>query len=104
MKHVFSIDSAIAYQERNWKLRKKSVDMTEKHALPFITISREYGCLGFRIGEAIEKILNERYFNKPSWAVYDRHLLDRLMEGMHISYEMAGTLTDRAKSSMADYL
>ncbi|OHD65301.1 MAG: hypothetical protein A2176_15305 [Spirochaetes bacterium RBG_13_51_14] len=103
MKHVFSIDSAIAYQERNWKLRKKSVDLTEKHALPFITISREYGCLGYRVGEALAKILNETYYHIPSWAVYERHLLDRLMEDMHISYELAETLTDSAKSSMADY-
>jgi len=43
MKEIFSIDSAIAYQEKHWKLRKKTVSMTEKESLTYMTISREYG-------------------------------------------------------------
>ncbi|MBN2160108.1 MAG: cytidylate kinase-like family protein [Spirochaetes bacterium] len=104
MKEIFSIDKAAEYQESHWKERKKTVDMSEKHALPFVTLSREYGCRGYTVAEAVAKMFNEEYYLRPLWAIYDRRLLDRLMEDMHLSYELAETLTDRAKNSMADYL
>lgn len=103
MKEIFSIDSAIAYQEKHWKLRKKTVSMTEKESLPFMTISREYGCLGYNVGEEVARLLNQKYRPENSWTVYERHLLDRVMEDMHISRELAETLTDKGKSFMADY-
>lgn len=103
MKEIFSIDSAIAYQEKNWKHRKKTVNMSEKESLPFITISREYGCLGYNVGVEAAKILNTKYRPDNAWTVFERHLLDRVMEDMHISRELAETLTDKGKSFMADY-
>lgn len=104
MKEIFSFDKAIAYQEKNWKLKKNSIDMGEKHAIPFLTISREYGCLAHSVGDEISKILNKEYPHEPLWSVYDRNLLDRIMNDMNISYELAETLTDKARSSMADFL
>jgi cytidylate kinase len=100
MKEIFSIDSAISYQESNWKQRKKTVNMSGKDALPFLTISREYGCLGFSVGEAIADILNKKHRHDPRWTVYDRGILDHLMKDMAISYELAETLTDKARNSM----
>lgn len=102
MKEIFSIDSAISYQESNWKQRKKTVDMSGKNSLPFLTISREYGCLGYSVGEAIAKIFNKEYHHNPMWAVYDRGIIDHLMKDMNISYELAETLTDKARNTM-DY-
>ncbi len=103
MKEIFSIDRAIAYQEKNWKHRKKTVNMSEKESLPFITISREYGCLGYNVGVEAARILNQKYRPDNAWTVFERHLLDRVMEDMHISRELAETLTDKGKSFMADY-
>ncbi len=104
MKEIFSLDKAIAYQEKNWKQRKNSVDMGEKNALPFLTISREYGCLAHSVGDEISGILNKEYPHDPIWTVYDRNLLDRIMNDMHISFQLAETLTDKARGSMADFL
>src|SRR4030042_2835914 len=104
MKEIFSIDKAIAYQENNWKQRKNSIDMGENNALPFLTISREYGCLAHSVGDEISKILNSDYPHVPLWTVYDRNLLDQIMNDMNISYKLAETLTDKARSSMADFL
>lgn len=100
MKEVFSIDGALTYQESNWKRRKNSVELTGTHALPFLTISREFGCLGYCVGEAIATILNKEYRHDPEWSVYDRAILDRLMKDMNISYKLAETLTDKAWTSM----
>ena len=104
MKNIFAFDSAVSYQEDHWKLRKRSVDMSEENALPFITISREYGCLGYAVGEALAELLNTEHKHEQRWDLYDRNLLDRLMDDMHLSRELAETLTSRAQSSMADYL
>ncbi|OHD70646.1 MAG: hypothetical protein A2W19_01205 [Spirochaetes bacterium RBG_16_49_21] len=103
MKEIFSIDSAVVYQEGKWKQRKQTVDMTDEHALPFITISREFGCLGYNLGQTISQILNDEFRHAPRWAIYERNILERLTEDMHISYELAETLTEKAKGSMADY-
>ncbi|HPC40428.1 MAG TPA: cytidylate kinase-like family protein [Spirochaetota bacterium] len=102
MKEIFSMDSALSYQERNWKLRKKTVDMGAKKSLPFLTISREYGCLGYSVGEAIARIFNTEYRHDPMWTVYDRAIIDHLMKDMNISFELAETLTDKARNAM-DY-
>jgi cytidylate kinase len=102
MKEIFTIDSALTYQEDKWKLRKNKVNMGDKHALPFLTISREYGCLGYRVGEAIADIFNKKYHHDPRWTVYDRSIIDHLMKDMNISYELAQTLTDKARDAM-DY-
>ena len=104
MKNIFAFDSAVSYQEDHWKQRKRSVDMSEEDALPFVTISREYGCLGYALGEALAELLNSGRKNERRWDLYDRNLLDRLMEDMHLSRELAETLTSRAQSSMEDYL
>jgi cytidylate kinase len=103
MREIFSIDSAISYQENNWKHKKKTVSMTEKESLPFITISREYGCLGYQVGVEAARLLNGLCRPDQQWAVFERRILDRVMEDMHISRELAETLTDRGKSFMADY-
>ncbi len=102
MKEIFSIDSAISYQENNWKLRKKTIEMAGARALPFLTISREYGCLGFRVGEAIAGVFNLKYHHEPQWTVYDRGILDHLMKDLNISRSLVETLTDRARDAM-DY-
>ncbi len=102
MKEIFSIDNAVSYQESNWKHRKKTVDMTGKNALPFLTISREYGCLGYSVGETIADLFNKEYHKEPRWTVFDRGIIDHLMKDMDISYELAETLTDKARNSM-DY-
>ncbi len=102
MKEIFSMDSAISYQESNWKSRKKTVDMGNKKSLPFLTISREYGCLGYSVGEALADIFNKEQRHDPMWAVYERGIIDHLMKDMNISYELAETLTDKARNAM-DY-
>lgn len=102
MKEFFTIDSAISYQEDKWKLRKNKVNMNDKHSLPFLTISREYGCLGYRVGEAIADIFNKECHHDPRWTVFDRGIIDHLMKDMNISYELAQTLTDKARDAM-DY-
>ncbi len=104
MKNIFAFDNAISYQEEHWKQRKSTVDMSDKSALPFVTISREYGCLGYAVGEALAILLNREYNPAQRWDLYDRNLLDRLMDDMHLSRELAETLTSHAQSSMADYL
>lgn len=104
MKEIFSLDKAIAYQEKNWKERKNTINMGEKHALPFLTISREYGCLAHSVADKIMNILNKEYPRKPHWTIYDRNLLERIMSDMNISYQLAETLTDKARGSMADFL
>jgi cytidylate kinase len=104
MKEIFSVDSAITYQESHWSDKKNSVDMKGKRSRPFITISREYGCLGYSAGEALAKILNSAYKPELRWTVFDRHILDRLMKDMNLAYKLLETLTEDSRTSMADYI
>ena len=47
--------------------------------ISFITISRQYGCAGFRIGDKLAEILNTDE-NPIPWAVYDKKLVDMVCE------------------------
>ena len=87
-----------------WELQKESVDYVEekKQAPPFLTLSREYGTNGYEIAESIITIINEDNESKLPWAAYDRKLLNKIMEDMGLSEQLAATLTGNARKKMTD--
>lgn len=98
-----AMERAIAHQMKNWHGRKHRVDLPErKGRLPFITIAREYGCLGYPVAERIAEILNGPGPD-PLWEAFDRVLVDRIMEDLGISSTLAATLTDTARSEMSEF-
>lgn len=102
-----ALDKYISAQVKYWQHQQHSLTTPpEKKSLrQFITISREYGCSGYGIGQEIISIMNSADpAPEPLWAAYERQVLDRVMEEMELSSHLVKTLTDDALRDLTDIL
>ncbi len=60
----------------------------QEPALPFITISRQYGCYGFSLGLLLMEILNEDAEADRTWKIYHREILERLATETNMAAEL----------------
>ena len=70
---------------------------------PFIVLSREYGCNGTEIANAVAKIFNEEYNANPNWAVYDNQIINQLSKDMGFSKELAETLAFNTRNQLTEF-
>lgn len=98
-------DQWIAHQLEQWRKQKVSASALKDTPPPFITISREFGCTGFTLGEGLAAKLNRDYVTKDkSWSVYDRRLLAMIEEDHGIHQNITSALTKKARSDTRDFL
>ena len=99
----FSREARIAASVAAWhKFRERQ----QKHVperLPFITISREYGCEAISLSARLVEILNERCRPAVPWASYDREVLDRVAVEMNLSREILNSMDDRRRDAMSEF-
>lgn len=100
-----SMQKYINAQVTYWKQQKEKLAAPEKtNKLPFITISREYGCGGYEVAKKLIEIFNDEMKQTPQWAAYNKELLDKVMDDMGLSSSLAETLTTTARSSLTNLL
>jgi hypothetical protein len=92
---------AIARAHAKPRLNRKASEPVV--ALPFITISRQFGCVAYSLAEAIVQRLNYRK-PQPLWEVYDNRLLEELIERENLPAELVKKLTVRTRNVMEDIL
>ncbi len=90
-------------QVRAWQQSRDNVVIREESPVPFITISREYGCGGFDIATKLAETLNKSGGETP-WAAYDREILEKLINDMGLSRTLAETLTGSARNALTNVL
>lgn len=90
-------------QLRFWAEHKGGKILSKKKPLPFITISREYGCGGYELALLITEILNKEYNPQPIWVPYDRGVLEIIMKDMGLTAKLADTLSGSGKRNFADF-
>ena len=93
-------------QFRSWELAdgKSLVSRTAK-GTRFVTISREYGCAGFRIGDTLTEVLNSDLPpGQPKWTVYDRKLVDEVCHCHSLSRVLVESLDEQRKYPFSDYI
>jgi cytidylate kinase len=99
-----TIDRYITAQVTFWKKQREQLhEPIKSNKLPFITISREYGCNGYQIAEKIVEILNSQNPNPP-WAAYNKNLLEKLMQDTGLSSSLIETLTSQARNKLTDMI
>jgi len=102
---TFAIDRYMNAQAVYWQKQKWYHEEPEKvNKLPFVTISREYGCCGYMIALKLAEIINEEYKPEPLWAAFDKKLIEKLMLDTGLSEKLLDTLTGRARSKMTDLI
>jgi len=94
-------------QFRSWEVSGISAGEKEERGIRFVTISREYGCAGFRIGDALATALNSRLEDtepQTPWAVYDRKLVDMICEDHKLNRTLVETLDKQRKHLFSDWI
>lgn len=100
-----SMEKYIFAQVAWWNQQKDKLVTPEKsNPLPFITISREYGCGGFDVSKRLTEIFNDEMKQTPPWAAYNRVLLNKVMEDTGLTSSLVETLTNTARSSLTNLL
>lgn len=98
-----AIDKYMNAQAIYWQKQKFQHEEPEKiNRLPFITISREYGCCGYQVANRIADIFNNEYKPEPLWAAYDKKLFERMMTDTGLSSSLVDTLTNKARNKLTD--
>lgn len=70
--------------------------------LPFITVSRQFGCEAIPLAFRLAEILNERFRPSISWVSYDRELLSKVAQQLHLQLEIVETLDGRRRDIMTE--
>lgn len=103
----FVTDLYVSSQLKFWQQQKAQMEADGRRdgegLMPFIVISREYGCGGAEVGNAVAKILNEELKIKPGWAVYDRQIMDELSQDLGFSSDLAATLAFDTRNLVTEF-
>ncbi len=94
----------VTYQSEEWYRKSKpEMQKQESPIAPFITISREYGCAGFSVGELIANELNKPNAAEVPWAVYDKMLLEKIQSDHGIQKVLLESLTQNTRNEITDF-
>ncbi len=100
-----AIDRFMNAQVIYWKKQREKLDEPEKvNHLPFVTISREYGCGGYLIASRLAEIFNEEFKPEPLWAAYNKGLLEKLMIDTGLTSSLVETLTGKARNKLTNLI
>jgi len=71
---------------------------------PYVTISRQAGCMGFDVGLKLAQRLNKNYPGDATWMVYDREIVHEIAKRLKISERLVDVLTEGAYGRISDYM
>jgi cytidylate kinase len=77
---------------------------TAMRTRPFVTLSREYGCDGFEVASSLAARLNALLKTEPSWAVYDRSLVEKVAGDFSIAKYLIESMTTEHRTAFEDFL
>jgi cytidylate kinase len=103
-KHSSAIDKLVLRQAKLFELRKKLQEPKQKAAAPFITISREFGCSGFRLGLSLLDNLNAGTMEEKQWSIYDRRVFEYIEGDADINRKFFEEHVQRRNLEFEEYL
>ena len=69
---------------------------------PFVAVSREFGCEALPLAQRLTEILNERCRPSIPWVAYDRQLLDKVAEELHLQRDILDSLDGKRRDAMSE--
>jgi cytidylate kinase len=95
------LDARVAAHVHVWtEARKNGVRLPE--TLPFVTISREFGCEAYPLAVKLAELINHRLSPTVPWMTYDQELLDRVAAELHLHREIVESIDNRRRSEMTE--
>lgn len=93
----------VGHQSEQWMHKVKEHPGVKESRSPFITISREYGCAGFPLGELLAVEFNKSNEDSLPWAVYDKRLLEKIENDHGIKQALLKSLCDKTHNEITDF-
>src|SRR5258706_11969982 len=97
-----SLEARIAAHVQAWQKIKPLGSKRIVAALPFVTISREFGCEGRLLAQRLVEILNERCRPSIPWVAYDQEVLDKVAGDLHLQREIIESMDGRRRDEMTE--
>ncbi len=97
-----SLEARIAAHVHAWEQTRQSGKPRPPETLPFITISREFGCNATEVALQLVELLNERCKPAHLWVAYDRELLDKVASELRLRRDLMDTLDERRRDEMSE--
>jgi cytidylate kinase len=96
------VQARIAAHVHAWEKVKPLGDKRRLETYPFVAISREYGCEALPLAQQLVQTLNERCHPSIPWVSYDRELLDKVSEELHIQRSILDMLDGQRRDEMSE--
>lgn len=71
---------------------------------PFLTISRQYGCMALETGLRFAECLNGLESSEGGWTLYDKEIVSRIACDMKMNKRLADLLTSGTRTKIARYM
>jgi cytidylate kinase len=97
-----SVDARIGAHVHVWEKVKAFGQKRPLEKFPFITISREFGCEALPLAQRLVEILNERCRPVYPWVAYDREVIDKVAQEMHLSREIVESIDGHRRSEISE--
>ncbi len=97
-----NVDARIGAHVHAWEEVKAFGRRRPLEKLPFITVSREFGCEALPLAQHLVHILNERSRPVYPWVAYDREVIDRVAEEMHLSQAIVESIDGHRRDAMCE--
>jgi len=95
-----SLQTRIAAQVHAWEKMTAVRQPLAAEQNPFVTISRQFGCQALQLAQQLVEILNARQQPARRWIAYDRELLEKVAQELHLRREVVDCIDDRRRSEM----
>ena len=98
-----TLEKMIQKQVKYWENYKKAEEAKDEQPRPFITISREYGCVISPISRLLSQKLNELE-GTENWQAYDRNLIDEIVNNTGVSDRLIETIDTKKREEMTELM
>jgi cytidylate kinase len=96
------VQARIAAHVHAWEKVKPLGDKRRLETYPFVAISREFGCEALPLSQQLVQTLNERGHPSIPWVSYDRELLDKVAEELHLQRAILDMLDGQRRDEMSE--
>lgn len=96
------VEARIAAHVHAWEKVKPLGDKRRLETYPFVAISREFGCEALPLAQQLVETLNERCRPSIPWVSYDRELLDKVADELHMQRAILDMLDGQRRDEMSE--
>lgn len=97
------LECRMAAHMRAWQESRQAPVKRRLETHPFVTISRQAGCQGFTVAHQLMDLLNVRFRPAIPWVAYDRELLGKVAEELHVRRDILDGLDGRYRDAMTEF-